>query len=261
MRSVIGAVMVGLCVGLSAAADTAFVPPAVRGNILRTPPTRLDAKTTLTPAECGITAPNGLEVAPGYPLIGSSAPLGFFDPLGFTKNKSTQEIARLRECELKHGRLAMFAVLGWMTQTVFHPLYGGKLSADPLKAITEVPAPGIIQLLFFIGFFEYVTMNLVKKYQRETPGRMDLPGDYLGTYGWYQDIVSTRRADGIDDFPVTDSGVTPEQWVGYQTRELNNGRLAMMAIVGLIVQDVLFGQYGDILFTRLAPQLKVVSPY
>ena len=41
------------------------------------------------------------------------------------------------------GRTAMLAIAGWMTQTVYHPLYDGKLSSDPLKAITEVPPEGL----------------------------------------------------------------------------------------------------------------------
>lgn len=37
----------------------------------------------------------------------------------------------------------MLAVVGWFSQEIWHPLYDGKLSANPLKAITEVPAAGL----------------------------------------------------------------------------------------------------------------------
>lgn len=66
-------------------------------------------------------------------LVGSSAPLGFFDPLGFTKGADAATLTKYRESELKHGRTAMLAVLGWLTQERFHPLYDGKLSGNPLK--------------------------------------------------------------------------------------------------------------------------------
>ena len=49
---------------------------------------------------------------------------------------------------------------------------------------------------------------------RELPGYQ--PGDYLGTWEWVE------KSD--------------EGWDSYQTKELNNGRLAMVAIAGLIVQ-------------------------
>ena len=39
-------------------------------------------------------------------LVGSSAPLGFFDPLGFAKGDA-KTVAKYRESELKHGRTAM----------------------------------------------------------------------------------------------------------------------------------------------------------
>ncbi len=40
-------------------------------------------------------------------LVGSSAPLGFFDPLGFSKKADAATLAKFRESELKHGRVAM----------------------------------------------------------------------------------------------------------------------------------------------------------
>merc|ERR1712232_1550079 len=42
-------------------------------------------------------------------LPGAVAPLGEFDPLGFTKDFPVQEIKRYREAEVTHGRVAMLA--------------------------------------------------------------------------------------------------------------------------------------------------------
>jgi hypothetical protein len=44
-------------------------------------------------------------------LVGSSAPLGFFDPLGFTKGADAATLTKYRESELKHGRTAMVCIL------------------------------------------------------------------------------------------------------------------------------------------------------
>ena len=44
---------------------------------------------------------------------------------------------RFREAELKHGRVAMLACAGMITADKFHPLFGGKLSSNPLLAITQ----------------------------------------------------------------------------------------------------------------------------
>lgn len=37
----------------------------------------------------------------------------------------------------------------------------------------------------------------------------------------------------------------------YQNKELNNGRLAMLAITGMIYQDVFTGEYGDMMYRQL----------
>lgn len=149
------------------------------------------------------------------PVPGVSAPLGFFDPLGFYKT-DTKTMDKYREAELKHGRVAMTAVLGWLTQEHFHPLYDGKLSGNPLKAFAEVPPLGFVQIIAFVGLLEYTFALAAQE-------KGYVPGDYLG--------VSDHIEDKND--PV---------WVGFQTRELNNGRLAMIAIMGEIAHAAITGK-------------------
>uniref|UniRef100_I2CPJ1 Protein fucoxanthin chlorophyll a c protein n=1 Tax=Nannochloropsis gaditana (strain CCMP526) TaxID=1093141 RepID=I2CPJ1_NANGC len=148
-------------------------------------------------------------------MIGSSAPFKNFDPLGFAAKADQKTLNKYRESELKHGRVAMLAVLGWVVQEVWHPLYDGKLSSNPLKALTEVPLIGWAQIFVAINVIEYL-QNKIK----ELPGYR--PGDYLGTWEWVEQ--------------------SDEGWDNYQTKELNNGRLAMVAIAGLIAQDLITGQ-------------------
>eukprot|EP00969_Alexandrium_andersonii_P267749 11832318-Alexandrium_andersonii.AAC.1 len=40
------------------------------------------------------------------------APVGFWDPVGFTKDGDVEEFTRRRGVEVKHGRIAMLATLG-----------------------------------------------------------------------------------------------------------------------------------------------------
>ena len=115
-------------------------------------------------------------------------------------------LTKYRESELKHGRVAMLAVLGVLTQEHFHPLYDGKLSSNPLVAFTEVPPLGVIQIIFGVGILEYIFASAAK-----VEGYV--AGDYYGITG--------RIKDAQDP-----------SWVDFQTRELNNGRLAMFAILG-----------------------------
>merc|ERR1712118_334554 len=48
---------------------------------------------------------------------GAMAPLGFFDPLGFSQMQSARsDFRHLRAAELKHGRVAMMASVGAVAQ-------------------------------------------------------------------------------------------------------------------------------------------------
>lgn len=46
-------------------------------------------------------------------------PTGFFDPLGLSRNIDQQTFEDYRAAELKHGRVAMLAVLGYVVPEVF----------------------------------------------------------------------------------------------------------------------------------------------
>ena len=157
-------------------------------------------------------------------IVGITPPVGFFDPLGLSKNKSDVQMAYYREAELKHGRVAMAACLGWfITAGGTHPAFNGSLSSDPLEAARQLPIVGWLQFILGCGAVEWLGQQIKKR-----PGYV--PGDLLGASYW------------VDN---SDQG-----WVDYQNKELNNGRLAMLAFMGIYTQDALFGNYGDMIFKR-----------
>jgi hypothetical protein len=146
-------------------------------------------------------------------MPGSTAPLGFFDPLGFSKDASPETMKKYREAELKHGRVAMLACFGMITADKFHPLFGGQNSANPLLALTQVPKLGWLQILTFIMFMEVIGILNSRRPDYE-------PGNFLGTSQWEMD----------------------ETWDNYQTKELNNGRLAMFGSIGMLTGSYLTGK-------------------
>lgn len=146
-------------------------------------------------------------------MPGVSAPLGYFDPLGFSVGASNETMNKFREAELKHGRVAMLATFGMITADKFHPLFGGQNSANPLLALTQVPKLGWLQILLFIAFMEVIGILNSRRADY-------LPGDFLGSSQWETD----------------------EGWVSYQTKELNNGRLAMFASIGMLVHAYITGK-------------------
>mmetsp|Transcript_28500 Transcript_28500/g.43032 ORF Transcript_28500/g.43032 Transcript_28500/m.43032 type:complete len:201 (+) Transcript_28500:70-672(+) len=148
-----------------------------------------------------------------------------WDPLGLAEMGSDETIAWFRHSEVKHGRVAMAACLGWyLNAGGVHPAFNSALSNDPLKAMVELPAVGWVQFVLGCGAIEWLGQQI-----KERPGYN--PGDLLGAAYW---------VDNSD-----------EGWVQYQNKELNNGRLAMLAITGMIYQDVFTGEYGDMMYRQL----------
>merc|ERR1719454_1342332 len=58
-------------------------------------------------------------------MAGVVAPLGFFDPVGFSTDVPEGKLLFYREVELKHGRICMLATAGIILAETFHPFYGG----------------------------------------------------------------------------------------------------------------------------------------
>jgi len=156
-------------------------------------------------------------VSPSVSMVvdmpGVTAPLGFFDPLGFSKDASPETMKKYREAELKHGRVAMLACFGMITSDKFHPLFGGNCSPNPLLALTQVPKLGWLQILTFIMFMEVIGILNSRRPDYE-------PGNFLGTSQWEMD----------------------ETWTSYQTKELNNGRLAMFGSIGMLTGSYITGK-------------------
>merc|ERR1712157_332937 len=90
-------------------------------------------------------------------VVGITAPVGFFDPLGLSVGKSDEIMMAYREAELKHGRVAMAACLGWYLNAAgVHPAFNSSLSNNPLEAAKQLPAVGWIQFVLGCGAIEWL---------------------------------------------------------------------------------------------------------
>jgi hypothetical protein len=153
---------------------------------------------------------------------GGPMPDNFWDPVGLAKGKSDEQLLHWRAVELKHGRVAMLAVLGWMHVAAgYHPIGDAaartRVSDDPLINASQLPMAGAWQVVFTIMCLEWVSTYVA-------PPPKDAPWDVIG---WSRIIAKS------DD----------DSWKMAQLREINNGRLAMMGIIGLISQDMVTGDY------------------
>mmetsp|Transcript_8656 Transcript_8656/g.11459 ORF Transcript_8656/g.11459 Transcript_8656/m.11459 type:complete len:205 (-) Transcript_8656:188-802(-) len=178
------------------------------------------------PASQQSISSTALNAIPFDKEIGVLAPIGFFDPLGLVSKgpygSDNENFRRYRELEIKHGRIAMAATLGMLTQETsrfegfISPSAGIKFADIPngLAALDVVPLAGWVQIAVVIGMHEY----LVKQVPDKGPGN-------FGT-GYF--------------------GVKMDDQSAYQLRalnvELSNGRLAMLGILGMFASEIIHGE-------------------
>lgn len=159
-----------------------------------------------------LTKPKGLD---GY--IGDVG----FDPLGFAE---MFDIKWLREAEIKHGRVAMLATVGFLTsEFVTFPMFQDMHVDDSNLAPTAIGASAMFQIIFAAGFEEIRTNKgaITMETMFEDPDRV--PGD-LG-------FAVNRLA-----------GKSEEEVNKLKLQELKNGRLAMLAIGGMIHHNFVTGE-------------------
>merc|ERR1711976_1089757 len=98
-----------------------------------------------------LTGRNKLDPLPAFnpaDQVGAMAPLGYFDPVGFTKVGDEAGFRRLREQEIKHGRVAMMASIGLVGQH-FIKLPGFEATPSGLSAVGD--SMGLCVLVFLVA--------------------------------------------------------------------------------------------------------------
>jgi light-harvesting complex I chlorophyll a/b binding protein 4 len=143
-----------------------------------------------------------------------------FDPLGFADNF---DMKWLRESEIKHGRVSMLATLGFVVQQ-YITLPGMTHVDDSTLAPAAAGTSSMLQIVFGLGIWEFWTNkgNVTMENMFSDPKRV--PGDI-----------------GLDPMGLG-KGKSPEQMEKLQLQEIKNGRLAMLAIGGMIHHNWVTGE-------------------
>jgi light-harvesting complex I chlorophyll a/b binding protein 1 len=153
-------------------------------------------------------------------LDGSMAGDVGFDPLGLSNIDDVGiDLYWLREAEIKHCRVAMMAVAGFLQVELFGPAIGceaatAKCQTDAFWQIWNSHPQYIAAALLFITIIEAVS-GIAATSGRESGDRA--PGDF-----------------GLD--PLGYMKGDPAKAARLQAQEIANGRLAMWAASGLIMQ-------------------------
>jgi len=142
--------------------------------------------------------------------MGATAPLGFWDPCGFTSRGGKEDFLKFRGAELKHGRVAMMAIVGFLGQH-FWRFPGFEQLPDGVGALNTAPgSTGFACLFLLIGFFELRILADLE--DGNEPGNFSDPFKMVKT-----------QSGGYDEY-----------WRNF---ELNNGRLAMVGAIGTITAN------------------------
>merc|ERR1711904_334623 len=183
----------------------------------------------------GKKAKNFDGVAYAQEMPGVTEPLGFWDPLGFCSDEKLTEgkLKFYREVELKHGRVGMLAALGFVVGENFHPLLGGDIDAPSYLAFQQTPLeafwPAVVIAIAIPEIYSVFSFEpVVRRVKSDKVGQ---------TWAIRADFESGDL--GFD--PLGLKPEDPAELKEMQTKELNNGRLAMIAAAGMIVQELATG--------------------
>ncbi|CAN0138226.1 unnamed protein product [Ectocarpus fasciculatus] len=151
-----------------------------------------------------------------------------FDPLNLSDGADPADIKKWREAEIKHGRVAMLASLGVIVAEQYHPLFMGPdyigPAVDHFQEISaQYPEFWVFSLLG-MAFVEYNTIMTA----------FDTPSAVTGEGGLKEDYIPGDL--GFD--PLNLKPDDEEALDVMKTKELNNGRLAMIGIAGMLAQEL-----------------------
>lgn len=166
-----------------------------------------------------------------------------FDPLNLAavdlnlgsandKDRSAAYVLRdYREAELRHGRLAMLAALAWPVQELLHPALSRALHVPLLLTETAGRSPSVLN-----GGLEQGAIPLVVAATALAIGLVD--GNSLQRKA--EQGETWIPGDFGDPLGLQAAGALGSQSRALQASEVNNGRLAMLAVLAYVVEEALF---------------------
>jgi len=173
----------------------------------------------------------------------------FYDPLALStttifNDSEEATIGFLRHAEIKHGRVAMAAFVGYIVQyNGIHWPFPTDFAGNPYPFAAGSPPeqwdalsdPAKWQIILFVGFLEFFS---------EFSGTHYMRGGIPGAYPKFSDspevIPHPVPLNLFDPFELTKKASAENKATGL-IKEINNGRLAMIGIMGFLAEQKVDG--------------------
>ena len=207
--------------------------------------------------------------------------LGFWDPLGASsldffgleqsgRLPSGATVGYLRHAEIKHGRVAMAAFVGYCIQAngvrfPWTPYPGFQDGLTPPEQWANVPAAGKWQFFVFIGILEALGECFPSGEHYMAGGR---PGVFPSLKEPNEEMLS-KGVYPFHGFPLdlydpfgTFANRSPEDKERGLRVEVNNGRLAMLGIFSFISEQKVPGAVPALSgIVKPLPDLEIMGPF
>jgi len=156
--------------------------------------------------------------------VGQTAPLGYWDPIGFTQDGDKDKFDTYQLFEITHGRVSMLAVTGYLITGPLGVRFPGAENvpagfSKPIATLLETKSGQNI-LLQMLAFF--TVASIINRDAEWLDNKAEHVGDFRN-----------------GSFDVGWNSFSPEEKIEQRNKEINNGRAAMMGILGLYVHEMM----------------------
>jgi len=180
----------------------------------------------------------------------SNPVLKYYDPIGlananFWSADNEQTIGFLRHSEIKHGRIAMFAFVGYVVQSNVHFPWSYSMDGSPLPDVSlspeaqwdALPLGSKLQIFAVIACLEVwdemggtvgELEGLPHYMSGRKPGQYPSMGNFRSKVHFALDLFDPAGLSKKKSEEAKEAGLI---------KELNNGRLAMIGIMGFLAAD------------------------